>query len=154
MVYADPVGSVKLENGVRICCFAQVASHGGVIRIGCDSLVGDYSNLYGQGGLEIGSNVMIASGVRIVANSHTFDRLDIPISQQPCVSRGIRIGDGVWIGTNAVILDGVSIGDGAVVAAGAVVTKEVPPFAIVGGVPARLIKMRPGVQPAPGRKTL
>jgi acetyltransferase-like isoleucine patch superfamily enzyme len=143
MLYSDSKGMIELGDRVIICRCAILQSVGGRISIGSDSLIGDFCNLYGQGGLEIGSNVMIASGCGIIPNQHTFPSRKLAISEQPCVSIGIKIDDGVWIGANAVVLDGVKIGKGAVIGAGAVVTKSVPPFEIWAGVPARKIGERP-----------
>lgn len=110
------------------------------IRIGRDSLIGEYSVLRGQGGITIGDRVYTAPLVQIVAVNHVFDDPDRPIVEQGITAEGIVIEDDVWIGAGAIITDGVRIGRGAVVAAGAVVTREVEPHTVVGGVPARLIK--------------
>jgi maltose O-acetyltransferase len=89
----------------------------------------------------IGRHGLIAPGVFITDHNHGTS-IDEPIFRQPSVHSTVVIGDDVWIGANAVILPGVNIGDGAVVGAGAVVTSDVPPRSIVGGVPARLIRNR------------
>lgn len=90
----------------------------------------------------IGNNVLIASGVQLVTVDHIFTDTEKPICfQGESISR-IVIGDDVWIGTNAIILPGVNLGSHSIVAAGAVVTKNVPEWAIVGGVPARVLKYR------------
>lgn len=90
----------------------------------------------------IGNDVLIAPGVHIIAATHKFESLDIPIRQQGSEQFDINIGNDVWIGTNAILLPKVTIGDHAIIAAGSVVTKDVPEFAIVGGNPARIIKYR------------
>jgi len=77
-----------------------------------------------------------------VPSNHNFDDLEMPINQQGETKKGISIADNVWIGAGCRILDGVKIGTGAIVASGAVVNKDVPDYAIVGGVPAKLIRMR------------
>jgi acetyltransferase-like isoleucine patch superfamily enzyme len=87
---------------------------------------------------------MIAPHVMLAGGNHRFSRTDIPILEQGDDSVGIRIGNDVWIGANAVVLDGVSIGNGAVVGAGSVVTQNVPEFAVVVGVPARIRSWRNG----------
>lgn len=94
-------------------------------------------HLDARGGITIGRGVSVSFGVRIVTGGH-----DVNSPTFRGIFRPISIGDNVWIGANAVVLQGVSIGQGAVVAAGAVVTKDVPPFDIVGGVPARIIGER------------
>lgn len=94
-------------------------------------------------GATIGSNVMIAPDVSILSNSHAYDRLDIPmIEQEMIVNSCPVIESDVWIGRNVVILHGVRIGKGSIVGAGSVVTKDIEPYSIVGGVPAKLIKSR------------
>jgi acetyltransferase-like isoleucine patch superfamily enzyme len=85
---------------------------------------------------------MIAEYVSIRDNGHGFSGLDRPMRHQGYETAPIRIGDDVWIGRGAVILKGVSIGDGAIVAANAVVTKDIPPFEIWAGIPARFLRRR------------
>jgi maltose O-acetyltransferase len=97
-------------------------------------------NVYARGGVKIGDNVLIGNGVSIITANHdvkAYWMIDSPLVVKPIV-----ISDGVWIGAHAVILPDVVLGEGCVVGAGAVVTKSVEPFAIVGGVPARVISKR------------
>ncbi|MBL8909997.1 MAG: acyltransferase [Archangium sp.] len=96
----------------------------------------------GAVGITIGDGTRIASGAVLYAFDHAMSR-ERTIREQPVKSIGITIGRDVWIGANAGVTDGVRIGDGAVVAMGAVVTHDVEPYAIVGGVPARVIGVRP-----------
>jgi acetyltransferase-like isoleucine patch superfamily enzyme len=110
------------------------------IKIGKNSLVGEYSVIRGQGGVEIGNRVYTSPFTQIIAVNHVFDNPDQPFVDQGITAEGIVIEDDVWLGAGAVITDGVRIGKGAVVAAGAVVTKDVPPHTVVGGVPARSIR--------------
>lgn len=103
-------------------------------------------NVFIQGAY-IGDNVMIAPGVSILNDSHNFDDPSIPmVDQGKVVNENPSIGNDVWLGRNVIVLKGVEIGDGAIIGAGSVVTKDVIPFSIVGGVPARYIKMRPGYE--------
>ena len=110
------------------------------IRIGRDSLIGELNVIRGQGGVTIGDRVYTSPMVQIVAVNHVFQDPARPFVEQGITAEGVRIEDDVWIGSGAVITDGVTIGRGAVVAAGAVVTKDVPPQTVVGGVPARVIR--------------
>ena len=112
----------------------------GDVEFGSNCSVNPYACISGK--VRCGNGVRIASLVSIVGFNHGFDDPNVPINDQPHITLGITIGDDVWIGANAVILDGVSIGDGAVIAAGAVVTKDVPKLAIVAGVPARVVRHR------------
>ena len=90
----------------------------------------------------IGNDVIFGPGVYLFSENHNFDNPDLPVSSQGETRKGVMIDDGVWIGTRAVILDGVKIGRNSIVAAGSVVNKDVPPYAIVAGVPAKIIKER------------
>ncbi len=110
------------------------------IRIGRDSLIGEYTVIRGQGGVTIGDRVYTSPMVQIIAVNHVFDDPQRPFVDQGITAEGIVIGDDVWIGSGAVITDGVRVGQGAVIAAGAVVTKDVAPHTVVGGVPARLLR--------------
>lgn len=110
------------------------------IKIGKDSLVGEYSIIRGQGGVEIGDRVFTSPFTQVIAVNHMFHDTKRPFTEQGITAEGIIIEDDVWLGAGAVITDGVKVGKGAVVAAGAVVTKDVPPYTVVGGVPAKVIK--------------
>lgn len=108
--------------------------------------MGDFSELgtrcMVQANVHLGSHVIMGPDVKIYSRNHRFDRLDIPIQEQGKNYYETRIGNDVWLGANAIITAGCSIGDHAVIAAGSVVTKNVPEYAIVGGVPARILKYR------------
>ena len=93
-----------------------------------------------RGKITIGDDTIIGPGVSIHAENHNFSNLEIPIRKQGATRKGINIGNDCWIGSKVVILDGVNIGNHAIIAAGAVVTKDVPDYAIVGGMPAKIIK--------------
>lgn len=110
------------------------------IRIGRDSLIGEYNVLRGQGGITIGDRVYTAPMVQLLAVNHNFDDPSRPMVDQGITAEGIVVEDDVWIGAGAIVTDGVRIGRGAVVAAGAVVTADVPSRTVVGGTPARVIK--------------
>jgi acetyltransferase-like isoleucine patch superfamily enzyme len=110
------------------------------IRIGANSLIGEMNVLRGQGGITIGDRVYTSPLCQLIAVNHVYDDPARPFVEQGITAEGIVVEDDVWIGSAAVVTDGVRIGKGAVVAAGAVVTKDVAPHTVVGGVPARLLK--------------
>lgn len=118
--------------------FRQLPHSG--IRIGSESLIGEYNVLRGQGGITIGNRVYTSPFVQIIAVNHCFDDPERGFVEQGITAQGIVIEDDVWIGAGVAILDGVRVGRGAVIAAGAVVTKDVAPRTLVGGVPARVIR--------------
>jgi len=94
-------------------------------------------------GATIGNYVMIAPGVSLLANMHNYKSTDTPmILQGKQIGNPVLIEDDVWLGRNVIVMPGVHIGKGSIVAAGAVVTKDVPAFTIVGGVPAKIIQSR------------
>ena len=107
------------------------------ISLGHAVAIDDYVNLYSVDKITIGTKVAFSREVFICTASH-----DITKPNRPLITAPITICDGVWIGARAIILPGVTIGEGAVVAAGAVVTKDVEPFTVVGGNPAKFIKKR------------
>lgn len=109
--------------------------------------IGDYSgvgvNCILSGRTYIGSHVMMGPDCIMYSYSHAHDRLDIPMDQQGFEEpTPIHIGDDVWIGARVIVLPGVNIGSHCIIGAGAVVTKDVPDYAIVGGVPAKVLRMR------------
>ena len=115
------------------------------VRIGSHCSLNPYVCVFG--GATIGNHVRIATHVVIVPMQHRFDRTDVPIHGQGVTSQGVVIEDDVWIGMNVSILDGVRVGRGAIVGAGSVVTRDVPPEAIVVGNPARVLRYRDGRKP-------
>ena len=121
--------------------------------MGHDSNLGDYCYLGAGGGVKIGENVLVGQRVSFHAADHIFARTDIPIKHQGSTQKGITVDSDCWLGSGATILDGVTIHRGAVVAAGSVVTKDVPAFTVVAGVPARVIRARGSESPQHGEET-
>ena len=137
--------NISLGRGVALNRYASLTADRGAITLGDNVYVGDFCTISGDDGeVTIGNNVLIAAYTLIQAANHKFDRLDIPIMDQGHETSYVHIEDDVWIGAGCVICPGVRIGSGAVIGAGAVVTKDVPPLAVAGGVPARVIKYRGG----------
>ncbi|TPX05539.1 acyltransferase, partial [Schumannella luteola] len=144
--FVSPLASVDAEQlvlGDR-SYVAAGAYLTGELRLGRDCSVNPYAVV--RGDVTIGDAVRIGAHTSILGFNHTMDDPEVEVFRQPLTSRGIRIGDDVWIGSHVIVLDGVSVGDRAVLAAGAVVTKDVPAGAVVGGNPARHLKWR--VSPA------
>lgn len=94
-----------------------------------------------NGHISIGKGVLFGPNVCVTASNHGI-ALGVPIYKQPGVDAPIVIGNDVWLGANVVVTAGVEIGDGCVVGAGAVVTKNLPPYSICGGVPAKVLRSR------------
>jgi maltose O-acetyltransferase len=115
------------------------------ITIGQDSTLNAFVHIWGNGGVTIGDRVLVASHTAITSVTHdyTADQVFGTVALKPVV-----IEDDAWIGSGAVIMPGVTLGRGCVVGAAAVVTRDVPPYAIVTGIPARVTKYRPGHEPA------
>ena len=152
--------NIRIGDGVRLVCTDATAEitigdgtviqprailetgPGGRIELGSMNSVNPYTILYGHGGLITGDYVRIAAHTVVIPANHIYDDPNLPISRQGLSKVGIRIGRDVWIGSGCQILDGIEIGAGSVVAAGSVVNRSVAPFSVVGGVPARLLKMR------------
>lgn len=125
----------------------------GTLRVGSDCSINAYAVV--RGDVTLGDGVRTGAHTSILGFNHTMSDPDLPVFRQPLVAKGIRVGDDVWIGSHVVILDGVTVGDHSVLAAGAVVTKDVPAGAIVGGNPAKLLRWRipPKDAPAPAART-
>ncbi|MDE7453648.1 MAG: sugar O-acetyltransferase [Clostridia bacterium] len=113
------------------------ADYGQNITVGKNVFINSGCCFQDQGGIEIGDNVLIGQQVVIATLNHDLN----PAKRASMLPAPVKIGDGVWIGAHATILSGVTIGSGAVIAAGAVVTKDVPENTVVGGVPAKIIKV-------------
>lgn len=149
---------LELDTGIRITGFASISlgnnftmmrlgalhAHNGMLKIGNNVSVNTNTCIAPCDGgvVEISDNVLIAQNVVIRAADHRHDDIGRPVNMQGHVGGEIFIGEGAWIGANAVITRNVRIGAHAIVGAGSVVTKDVPSFAVVGGVPARLIRQR------------
>ncbi len=143
-------GPVQLGHHVSIGAFSRVIistslNHVGEgICIGDNVGIGEYAYLGGGGGLRIGHDCIVGQYLSCHPENHVHDQLDVPIRHQGVTRKGIDIGPNCWIGSKVTILDGVHIGEGCVIAAGSVVTKSFPAHAVIGGVPARVLRMRQG----------
>lgn len=124
---------VEFKQGVYIEAYSD-------ITIGSNTHFAPYCVLYGP--LEIGKNCAFAAHTTVASVGHGHSETTIPMVEQKTTSKKVIVEDDVWVGANAVILGGVSIGKGSIIGAGSVVTKNVKPYSIMGGVPAELIRKR------------
>ncbi|MBI4985092.1 MAG: acyltransferase [Rhodocyclales bacterium] len=132
---------IDLGDQVTINRYAYLQGDRGGIRLGNRVEINNFTIVNGTGGVVVGDDTLIGPGVRLISYQHGI-AAGASIRSQPTIAEPIRVGSGVWIGANAVVLAGVTIGDGAVIGAGAVVTRDVAADAVVAGVPARVIKNR------------
>ncbi len=134
-------GNVKLGNNVVIDDNVEVRN-----KTEFQSIIGDNCsfnrNTVLRGKYTIGNNVAVGPNCSIMGFNHNFSDINKQISKQGITVKGITINNNVWIGANTLVLDGVNIGEGAVIGGGAVVTKDIPPFAVAFGNPCKVIKQR------------
>lgn len=149
----------KLDRDVRIRCYGNnskvslgdhvyldrgidIKTHrSGEIEIGDRTHIGPYTCLSGDS-IKIGQDCLIASQVGIYANNHIFIETASKINKQGNSYKGITIEEDCWLGSGVKVLDGVTIGRGSIIGAGAVVTKDIPPYSIAVGVPAKVVSQR------------
>lgn len=132
---------VTFREGVWLQITSRYDNPGVGVRIGDDVYVGPYCILGAAALLTIGDRCQFGAHVSLIAENHEFEGRG-SIHSQGVRRKGITIGSDCWFGNNAIVLDGVVVGDGCVVGAGAVVTKDVPPYSVVVGNPARVVKGR------------
>jgi len=132
----------SLGRNSIIECSGVIRNIGEGLRIGNNVGIAQNCFIQVRGFVEIGNNVIFGPNVSIFSENHNFENPDLPVNVQGETRKGVKIEDGVWIGTRAVILDGVTVGKNSIIAAGSIVTKDVPEYSIVGGVPAKVLKMR------------
>jgi acetyltransferase-like isoleucine patch superfamily enzyme len=139
---------ITMGNNVTIKDFSIIECSGVIRNLGESLVIGNYVGISQncfiavRGNIYIGDHTLIGPSVSIFSENHNFSDVNKHIIEQGETRSDVWIGKDVWIGTRCTILSGVTIGDYAIVAAGSVVTKDVPPYAIVGGAPAKIIKTR------------
>jgi acetyltransferase-like isoleucine patch superfamily enzyme len=136
-LYLD--NKVAIERNVNIGCMDNTCIH-----IGEETFIAPDVCIAGPGEIKIGKRCLIAAHTGIYANNHNFADPFKPIKDQGISRKGIVIEDDCWLGHAVTVLDGVTIGEGSVIGAGAVVNKNIPPYSIAVGVPAKVIKSRLG----------
>lgn len=134
--------NITLEDSVMVRPYAQIWSGGGTVKIGQGSEIGECCRLSIANSLNIGKKVLLSPNVYITDFDHEYRNLEVPVIDQGVVQKGqtVSIGDGSYIGINAVIVGNVKIGKHCVIGANSVVTKDVPDYCVAVGSPARIIK--------------
>ncbi len=135
---------VLLAHDARLDAIREFGAqkYAGEIHIGDETIIQPRVHIAAAAPLYIGKQVLIASNVYITDHDHGSAQLDLPVARQPLIVEPTRIEDLVWLGENVVVLKGVVVGHHAIVGANSVVTHDIPPNAIVAGVPARAIRDR------------
>lgn len=134
---------LHLGKGVVVGSFTKIKAAGGQLRIGDHTRIATGCFLDGQaGGLEIGSGGMIGPHCVLVTNAYKFATMGVPLEQQGSTSKGTRIGNNVFIGSNCVILDNSQIGDDVIITPCSVISGKIPPGVVAGGNPAKVIFQR------------
>jgi acetyltransferase-like isoleucine patch superfamily enzyme len=134
--------NLRIGKNTNIASFVKIKVNG-PLQIGENVTIGEGTHIgAGEKGLIIGKDTLIGPHANIIGAHYGYDRLDVPIRLQEVTNKGTTIGEDVWIGAGACILDGARIGDRVIVAPHSVVTSEVPDNAIVKGDPARVVFTR------------
>lgn len=134
---------LMLRDGCEISPSAYFTGSIDKIAIGKGTLVGDYANIrFSKGSVKMGSKVIIAQFVTIIASEHQYKNKEIPIARQPVDEFEVLIEDDVWIGAYSLVRAGIKIGKGAVIGAHSLVSCDVPDYEIWAGIPAKKIGIR------------
>ncbi len=141
--HVAPISKMNIAGNPRIHPSASLRC-GENIFLGLNSHINQYCCVWAskKSKIIIGNNLLMGPGVKIFSSNHMVENTGIPMNIQPYIEKDIIVGNDVWIGSNSVITAGTKIGKGVVIAAGSVVTKDIPEYAIVGGIPAKIIKDR------------
>jgi acetyltransferase-like isoleucine patch superfamily enzyme len=137
LIFGD---NVKVGAYSLISCTSHLSKYGVGLTIGNNSAFGRFTEFGAAGGIEIGNDVIAGSYISFHSENHNFSDSSLLIREQGVTSKGIKIGNNVWIGAKATFLDGAIIGNNCVVAAGAVVNGVFPNNVVIGGIPAKILK--------------
>lgn len=130
----------KIGAFSKLTCTSHFSKYGIGLTMGNNSAIGDYTHFGASGGIEIGNDVIMGAYISFHSENHVFSDRERLIREQGVTSKGIKIGNNVWVGAKATFLDGSEVGNNSVVAAGAVVAGIFPDNVVIGGVPAKIIK--------------
>lgn len=137
LIFGD---NVKVGAYSLVSCTSHLSKYGVGLTIGNNSAFGRFTEFGAAGGIEIGNDVIAGSYISFHSENHNFSDSSLLIREQGVTSKGIKIGNNVWIGAKATFLDGSIIGNNCVVAAGAVVNGVFPNNVVIGGIPAKILK--------------
>lgn len=138
---------IEIGSGSRIgayslvTCTSHLSKYGKGLKIGENSAIGRFSEFGAAGGIEIGDNVIMGSYISFHSENHNYEDTSRLIREQGVTSKGITLGNNIWVGAKVTFLDGSQVGDNSVVAAGTVVKGIFPNNVIIGGVPAKILKV-------------
>lgn len=134
--------NIVLEDGVTVRPYVQIWSGGGTVRVGRGSEIGERCRISIANSLEIGEKVLLSPNVYITDCDHEYRNIDVPVIDQGIVQKGqeVSIGEGSYIGINAVIVGNVKIGKHCVIGANSIVNKDIPDFCVAVGCPVKIIK--------------
>ena len=138
----EPRGEIRFGRFVWIGDGSKIRCHEGVVEIGAKTVMGQECTISAYQRVRIGEECVIADRAMFIDFDHGMVEVERPIRLQGIYKRDVEVGNNVWIGYGACVLRGVSVGDNAVIGTNSVVTKDVPANAVVGGIPARIIRMR------------
>lgn len=137
---------IELGDNVKIGAYSNLLStshfskYGKGLKMGNNSAIGEYTHFGAPGGIVIGNDVIMGSYISFHSENHNFLDTSKLIREQGVTSKGITLGNNIWVGAKVTFLDGSKIGNNSVVAAGAVVNGEFPDNVVIGGVPAKILK--------------
>ncbi|MYK88113.1 MAG: acyltransferase, partial [Acidobacteria bacterium] len=139
---------IDIGTGVFIGRGTILSCKNGDIEIGAHANIGFNCEIFSGARVRLGRNTLLAAYTYLVGGDHCHDRTDVPVLHQERLARGIEVEDNAWLGAHVVVADGVTIGRDAIIGAGAVVRRQIPPFSVAAGVPARVIRDRRSHPPA------
>ena len=131
---------VKIGSYSKLLSTSHFSKYGVGLKMGNNSAIGDYTHFGAAGGIEIGNDVIMGSYISFHSENHNFSDKSKLIREQGVTSKGIKLGNNIWVGAKVTFLDGCVVGNNSVVAAGAVVNNVFPDNVVIGGVPAKIIK--------------
>ncbi|MCF6129779.1 hypothetical protein L1S35_08840 [Flavobacterium sp. AS60] len=131
---------VKIGSFSTLTSTSHMSKYGKGLKMGNNSAIGDYTHFGAAGGIEIGDDVIMGSYISFHSENHNFSETSKLIRQQGVTSKGIKLGNNIWVGAKVTFLDGSVVGNNSVVAAGAVVNDVFPDNVVIGGVPAKVLK--------------